>query len=203
MITPWLTPIANQQRLLMVSLTDQNRQLVAVFEASWEPGRPRWRVGVTQVQGYRVCDEVRHSALWEELRRSGRPLLDPFTIEDSAWSAELTGRLKSWREAWSAVRAGVHRDSIAPPDEAVRPAAVARGSTSRSRRRRRSPCYRLLLSPALTSSSWRGEIGERADRQKSTPGAAPCFTFAIPGHGAPPERTEAVPYTCTPRSTRT
>jgi len=129
--------------------------------------------------------------------------LDPFTIEDSAWSAELTRRLKSWREAWSAVRAGVHRDSIAPLDEAVRPAAAAQGSTSRNRRGRRNRCYRLLLSPALTSSSWRVEIGERADRQKSRPGAAPCFTCAIPGDGAPPERTEAVPYTCTPRSTRT
>jgi hypothetical protein len=91
MITPWDTPVTDQARLLMVSLTDQNRQLVGVFEASWEPGRPRWRVVFTQVQGYRVCDESRHGAFWEEFRRSGRRSPSTFTIEDSAWSAQLTG----------------------------------------------------------------------------------------------------------------
>jgi hypothetical protein len=90
-ITPWDTPVTDQARLLMVSLTDQNRQLVGVFEASWEPGRPRWRVVFTQVQGYRVCDESRHGAFWEEFRRSGRRSPSTFTIEDSAWSAQLTG----------------------------------------------------------------------------------------------------------------
>jgi hypothetical protein len=43
-IERWTTPVVDIDDLLMVSLTDAERQLTIVFEATRTAARPRWRV---------------------------------------------------------------------------------------------------------------------------------------------------------------
>lgn len=85
----WETPVVDIMRLLPVSLTDQDRKLVAVYEASWEPERPRWKVTFTRVAAYRAGDEMHSGQYWVHRDRVARRCGETFIVERSPWLKEL------------------------------------------------------------------------------------------------------------------
>ena len=91
-ISRWETPVADQNRLLVVSLTDANRELVLLLEAPWAPGRPRWRVRFRDYPAYRNIDESYRAGLWSWLDESGQRCGSTFTVEESprfaSWNTE-------------------------------------------------------------------------------------------------------------------
>lgn len=81
-VSDWRSPVAEVDRLLMVSLTDENRELVIVLEGSWVPGRPRWRVRFRPYSGYRNLDERYRGDLWQWLHDSSQGCGGTFIVEE-------------------------------------------------------------------------------------------------------------------------
>jgi hypothetical protein len=82
-ICRWETPVVDEDRLLMVSLDDVDRELVLLLESGRDPGRPRWRVRFRQYPAYRNIDEAYRTDLWAWLDKSGQRLGFTFTVEES------------------------------------------------------------------------------------------------------------------------
>jgi|SRR5687767_6966439 len=96
-ISEWQSPVADLDRLLMVSLTDENRQLVIVLERPWASGRPRWRVRFKNYSGYRNLDERYRGDLWQWLQESGQRCGATFIVaEDPPFASWATDYLKDF-----------------------------------------------------------------------------------------------------------
>jgi hypothetical protein len=92
-ITRWETPVVDLDRLLMVSLTDANQELVVVFEGPPSLGRPRWRVTFRRYPAYRNIDESYRVNLWKWLEQTGQRNGFTFTVEE-------TPRFASWETGY-------------------------------------------------------------------------------------------------------
>ncbi len=88
-ISRWETPVVDVDRLLMVSLTDANRELVIVLEGPRPLGRPRWRVTFRHYPAYRNIDESYRVKLWKWLDDSEQRCGFTFTVDE-------TSRFASW-----------------------------------------------------------------------------------------------------------
>lgn len=90
-ISRWETPVVDENRLLMVSLTDVDRELILLLESSRGAGRQRWRVRFRQYPAYRNIDEAYRTDLWLWLDESGQRVGYTFTVEESpplaSWGA--------------------------------------------------------------------------------------------------------------------
>jgi hypothetical protein len=107
----WETPVGDVDRLLMVSLVDATRELTAIFEASWMPSRPRWRVRFRDYPAYRNIDEAYRNELWRHIRESGQECGRTFTVQESP-------SLQSWgTESLHEVRPGIRHFVIATMDD--------------------------------------------------------------------------------------
>ncbi len=83
LVSRWETPVVDVERLLMVSLTDANRQLIIVLEGPRALGRPRWRVTFGHYPAYRNIDESYRVKLWKWLDDSGQRCGFTFTVEEN------------------------------------------------------------------------------------------------------------------------
>ncbi|MEO7190227.1 MAG: hypothetical protein ABI051_04165 [Vicinamibacterales bacterium] len=81
-ITRWETPVADMDRILMVSLTDAQRELVVVVEAYRATDRPRWRVRFRDYAAYRNIDEAYRLNLWRWLNQSGQRCGSTFIVDE-------------------------------------------------------------------------------------------------------------------------
>ncbi len=88
-ISRWETPVSDIDRILSVSLCDQDDRLIVTMEAAWEPNRPRWRVTFSRYQAYRNADELHLTSLWVWLDSSGQRCGSTFVVEQSPWIDEL------------------------------------------------------------------------------------------------------------------
>lgn len=112
-ICRWETPVVDEDRLLMVSLGDVDRELVLLLESARAPGRPRWRVRFRQYPAYRNIDEAYRTDLWGWLDKSGQRLGFTFTVEESP-------PLASWGTVYlHEVIPGIRHFVIATEDDVV------------------------------------------------------------------------------------
>lgn len=87
-ITRWDTPVVDLDRLLMVSLTDAQRELVVVVEEH-NSSRRRWRVRFHDYPAYRNIDEMHRTSLWRWLDESKQRCGNTFIVDEQP-------RLASW-----------------------------------------------------------------------------------------------------------
>ena len=99
-ISQWQSPVVDLDRVLMVSLTDENRQLVVVLENPWASGRPRWRARFHNYSGYRNIDERYREGLWRWLDESGQRCGATFIVaEDPPFASWATQYLQDFEPA--------------------------------------------------------------------------------------------------------
>lgn len=112
-ICRWETPVVDENRLLMVSLADVDRELVLLLESGRGTGRPRWRVRFRKYPAYRNIDEAYRTELWNWLDKSGQRLGFTFTVEESP-------PLASWGTVYlHELMPGIRHYVIATEDDVV------------------------------------------------------------------------------------
>lgn len=91
-ISRWESSVVDQNRLRMVSLTDDNLELVLLLESPQMPDRQRWQVRFRQYAGYRNIDEAYRLGLWQWLDDSDQRCGFTFTVQESpqfaSWAAD-------------------------------------------------------------------------------------------------------------------
>lgn len=112
-ITRWDTPIADVQRVLMVSLVDTGRELTLLLEGHSRSGHPRWRVRFREYPAYRNIDEAFRLELWKWLDESGQRCGSTFTVIESP-------PLASWETGYlHELSPGVRHYVVATDDDVV------------------------------------------------------------------------------------
>lgn len=111
-ICRWETPVVDENRLLMLSLADVERELILLLESS-RADRQRWRVRFRRYPAYRNIDESYRTDLWRWLDDSGQRLGFTFTVEESP-------PLASWGTVYLHVLSpGIRHFVIATADDVV------------------------------------------------------------------------------------
>ncbi len=82
-ITRWDTPVADIDRLVMVSLTDANCELTAVFEDLQSTANAPLRARFRHYPGYRNIDEAYRTDLWQWLDETGQRCGNTFIVTET------------------------------------------------------------------------------------------------------------------------